>query len=277
MGISNWLYGRGRGLGLVIKTNLALQKLREQHMKTFQVAKWRVKTKSESLLIIVIYHPSYLSTNKTTNSAFLDEFTDWITMNLVPEKNIFIAGDFNIHIHNLDTDDGACTFLKTIKAMGLQQHVNFDTHKKGNTLDLVFTESRSRIIIKSCIQGSFQSDHCVVLCQTSIESEDIGTKLVTYRNLNDQEQQAIEDEIRTGYQDDQKLDELVRSFECNLREALHKVAPERTKKTTSRRKEPWFREQLKSQKQCFIRREKIWKKYRLDSNWKAEHRSTETC
>ena len=170
---------------MVTKTSLATQKLGEQHMKTFQVAKWRVKTKSESLLGIVIYHPLYSTANQTTNSAFLDEFTDWITMDLAHEKNICIAGDFNIHINYSDTDDDASKFLESIEAMGLQQHVNFDTHRKGNTLDLVLTESYSGIIIKSCTQGSFLSDHCVVLFQTSIEREDIETKLVTYRNLKD--------------------------------------------------------------------------------------------
>ena len=39
MDISNWLYGRGGGLGLVTKTILVTQKLGEQHMKIFQVAK----------------------------------------------------------------------------------------------------------------------------------------------------------------------------------------------------------------------------------------------
>ena len=167
MDISDQLYGRGGGLGLVTMTNLATQKLGEQHMKNFQVANWRVKTKLQSLLVIVIYYSPYSSTNKTIKSTFLDEFTDWITMDLAQEKNIFIAGDY------------ACTFLETIKAMGLQQHVNFDTHKKGNTLDLVLTESHSGIVIKSCTQGSFLSDHCVVLCQSSIEREDTETKSVT--------------------------------------------------------------------------------------------------
>ena len=154
-------------------------------MKTFQVTKWRVKTKSESLLVIVIYHPPYSTTNQTTNSAFLDEFTDWITMDLAHEKNIFITGDFNVHINNSDTDDDAYTFLETIEAMGLKQHVTFNTHRKGNTLDIVLIESYSGIIIKSCTQGSFLSDHCVVSCQTFIEREDIETKSVTYRNLKD--------------------------------------------------------------------------------------------
>ena len=173
------------GIGLVTKTSLVTQKLGEQHMKTFQVAKWRVKTKSESLLVIVIYHPPYSTTNQTTNSAFLDKFTDWITMDLAHEENIFITGDFNIHINDSDTDGDTSTSLETIKAMGLQQHVNFDTHMKDNTLDLVLTESYSGIIIKRCTQGSFLSDHCIVLCQTSNEREDIETKLVTYRNLKD--------------------------------------------------------------------------------------------
>ena len=237
-------------------------------MKTFQMAKWRVKTKSESLLVILVYCPPYSTTNQTTNSDFLDEFTDWITMDLAHEKNIFIAGDFNIHINNSYTDNDASTFLETIKDMGLQQHVNFDTHRKGNTLDLVLTESYSGIIIISCTQGSFLSDHCFVLCQTSIEREDIETKLVTNSNLKDLERQAFEDEIRTESPDDQKVDELIRSFEGNLRDAQDKVTPER-KKITSRRKQPWFGEQLKSQEQCIRRREKIWKKYRLESNWKA--------
>ena len=86
MDISNELYGRGGGLGLVTKTSLVKQKLGEQHIKTFQVVKWRVKTKSESLLVIVVYHPPYTITNQITNTTFLDEFTDWITMDLAQKR-----------------------------------------------------------------------------------------------------------------------------------------------------------------------------------------------
>ena len=72
MDISNQFYGRDGGLGLVTKTSLVTQKLDKQHVKTFQVAKWKVKTKSESLLIVVVYHAPYPTNNQTTNSAFLD-------------------------------------------------------------------------------------------------------------------------------------------------------------------------------------------------------------
>ena len=122
----------------------------EKNMKIFKVTKWRVKTKSESLLVIAVYHPPYSTTNHITNTAFLDEFTNWITMDLTQEKNIFIADDFNIHINNTDTDDNVSTFLEIIETMDLQQHVTFNTHWKGTSLDLVLTESYSRIIIKNC-------------------------------------------------------------------------------------------------------------------------------
>ena len=89
-------------------------------MKTFQVAKWRVKTKSESILVIVVYHPPYSTTNQITNSAFLDEDTYWITIDLAQGKNIIIAHDFNIHIIKSDMEDDASTFLETIEAIGLQ-------------------------------------------------------------------------------------------------------------------------------------------------------------
>ena len=79
-------------------------------------------------------------------------------------------------------------------------------------------------------------DYCVVLQQTSIKREDIETKLVTYRNLKNLDQWLFEDKIRTEYPEDQKLDELIRSFERNLRDGLDKVAPERIKKITSTRK-----------------------------------------
>ena len=107
--------------------------------------------------------------------------------------------------------------------------------EKGNTFDLVLTESYGRITIKNCTWGSFLLDHCVVLYWKSIKKEDIETKLVTYRNLKHLDCQVFEDEIRTEYPDDKKLGELINSFESNLRDGLDKLALERTREITSRK------------------------------------------
>ena len=57
------------------------------------------------------------------------------------DKNITIMGDFNIHINKRGEDEDATAFMNTIESLGFQQHVNFSTHRMGNTLDLVFMES----------------------------------------------------------------------------------------------------------------------------------------
>ena len=56
-----------------------------------------------------------------------------------------LLGDTNPHINDIDDPD-ACIFLGTINAMGLKQLVNFLTHRGGNTLDAVITESHSKIL-----------------------------------------------------------------------------------------------------------------------------------
>ena len=54
--------------------------------------------------------------------------------------------------------------MDTIEALGLQQWVEFGTHRLGNTINLVFTELASNIEMMRCTQGPFISNHCIVKC-----------------------------------------------------------------------------------------------------------------
>ena len=51
--------------------------------------------------------------------------------------------------------------------------------------------------------------------------------------------------------------------------ALDNQAPEVTKVITERKKKPWFGDDLKQQKRIVRRREKVYRKYRLESCWIA--------
>ena len=55
------------------------------------------------------------------------------------DNKFIILGDFNIHVND-ESDVNAHNFMDIIMALGLEQHVNFPTHKAGNILDLVMTE-----------------------------------------------------------------------------------------------------------------------------------------
>ena len=50
-----------------------------------------------------------------------------------------------------------------IEVLGLAQWVNFPTHNKGNTLDIILTGTVSDFKITSVNQGQFLSDHCSVI------------------------------------------------------------------------------------------------------------------
>ena len=99
-----------------------------------------------------IYHPSYSGCNLTTNNMSIGKFTEWLAESLVNDKSIIIIGDFNIHINKRGENKDTAIFMNTIEALGFQQHVNFSTHRIGNTLDLVLTESQSPSKLKQCFQ-----------------------------------------------------------------------------------------------------------------------------
>ena len=58
-------------------------------------------------------------------------------------------------------------------------------------------------------------------------------------------------------------------MEENFSTALNNQAPEVTKVITERKKKPWFGNDLKQQKRKTCRREKVFRKYRLQSCWIA--------
>ena len=67
----------------------------------------------------------------------------------------------------------------------------------------------------------------------------------------------------------ENLDDTVTMLEENFSTALNNQVPEVTKVITIREKKPWFGNELKLQKRKVCRREKVFKKYRLQSCWTA--------
>ena len=96
-----------------------------------------------------MYHPPYLDRDPITNAMILDKVTDFLATFLVEHNNIIITGDFNIHVNDTN-DPEAQIFLDTMEALGLDNHVNFATHNRGNTLDLVLTEVLSSLSEVTC-------------------------------------------------------------------------------------------------------------------------------
>ena len=92
---------RGRGeWDLFIGKNTDVKLTEEKEAKTFQVAKWRVMVDKTSIHLIGVYKPL-----DTSNTEFLEEFTEWLTPVVANETNLIITGDFSHKIGNINDDD----------------------------------------------------------------------------------------------------------------------------------------------------------------------------
>ena len=151
---SNRTSRKGGGLLLVYKQDRILREESEGNLNTFKFAEWRVTSSSNKkhLNVIAIYRPLYSTANPQTIASFLDEFTNLLPDQLVENDNVLILGDFNIHIND-QTDEDAGIFTDTMEALELSQHVEHPTHRLGNTLDLIFTETNGNTQQDSIIEG----------------------------------------------------------------------------------------------------------------------------
>ena len=115
----------------------------------------------------------------------------------------------------------------------------------------------------------FMSDHNSIQCILNIPKENCARKEITYRKLKDVDlPQLVKvmslEEIKT-----ENVDEMVGMLEEKFSTALDTQGPEVTKVITERKKKPWFGDDLKHWKRIVWRREKVYRKYRLESCWIA--------
>ena len=233
----------------------------QENFKTLEFAKWKIEIHHTKLTILAIYRPPYSSRNQHTIQAFLDEFTEWIGDHLKDDENLIFTGDFNIHINKNDPD--AQTFIDIIEALGLTQHVRFEMHRAGNTLDLVLKELGSKLLISSCLPGPTFSDHRAVEFTVSILKENYTKLTITSRNIKDIDSKEFIDIIQPyEISDMDDIDEMSDLLNTRLEKALEMLAPLTTKSVVVRRKIPWFTHIVKDQKRKLRKSEKTWRKNR---------------
>ena len=186
-------------------------------------------------------------------------------------NNIIVLGDFNIHINN-DQDADANRFKDIMEALGLQQHVSFSMHRYGNTLDHIYTELGSTVIINYCREGPILSDHTAVICGTNIQRENMTRKVVSYRKIIKIDLDELSQDIKydPSYYNNKTIDELVFALDMTLKETLDKPAPGVWRIVTVRQKTPWFNQQVLEQKRMVRKRERTWKNTNNNINGKHD-------
>jgi len=84
------------------------------------------------LVTAVIYRPP------KPNPAFSPDLAEFLTQLCSISPSVLLLGDFNIHVDSNDSNT-ATELLDILNCFNITQHVDFSTHKKGHTLDLICT------------------------------------------------------------------------------------------------------------------------------------------
>ena len=221
---------------------------------------------TSTLNILGIYHPPYSAGHKITYAMFLDDPMEYLTDWMAAYRNIIICGDFNIHVDNPPYTE-AQIYMDTMEALGLQQHVNFQTHHAGNTLDLIFTETTCQFNMRIS-KSRYISDHRAMGSELDIRIQHTISKTVTFRDLkqiNVEEFKPAWDLSNIENMEDLKLAN--RKYEEELSRVLDHLAPEKTKIIT-KKKRPWF-EDVANLRRLLRKSEKIWLRIGSDDSWSA--------
>ncbi len=213
------------------------------------------------ILFIIIYRPPKYS------PAFVEEFTELLSM-ISSEFDCFaIAGDFNIHIDNAEikTTKEIITVLNTFD---LIQHVHGPTHNRGHTLDLLI--SRGLNISSIVIKDVALSDHfCIffdILISVTTESRSVSVrKRCINENTSVLFMEAISSTPRISAD---SVDLLLDSFNSKVKNVIDDIAPIKVSKKTGRQKSVWRKSTaVQNMKRQCRKAERMWRKTKLEIHY----------
>ena len=117
---------------------------------------------------------------------FLDQVSELVQDLFTNHKNLVLLGDLNVHINRLDNQDTQ-SYLDTMEALELVQHIDQQTHQLGNTLDLVYIKSLEPIRIYHAFTSNYISDHHLVGIELQMKKQLVSiesSKTRSYKDFN---------------------------------------------------------------------------------------------
>ena len=200
---------------------------------------------------------------------FIDDFTEYVSTSLLDHPNNIYTGDFNLHVSDSQDMDSAI-FNDSIEAMGLYQHIHFQTHKSGNVLDLLLSDITQAAGVRTVAPGPYLSDHRAVI--TTLNTKKLQTK-PEVRHVQKQHRVTAE-EWNQPYNTDNvplsdNLEQMVEDLNKELVRMQDELAPIKKCTISLRPKKPWYNQEMKILKTAMCKHERRWIRYCLDSCWKA--------
>ena len=158
---------RGGGVATIIKNDLCCKRLANVCFSSFEALSVNVTSSTKSLAIVTIYR----SPGPLNN--FLIDLSDFLSTLVVKYEDFLVAGDFNIHMDNMN-DESTKKMASLLQNFGLKQHVDFPTNSRGHILDLVISKDNTQLVQSVSVAEGI-SDHHSILVNLSIAIQKKGS------------------------------------------------------------------------------------------------------
>ncbi len=242
---------RGGGLAILHKSIYKASPLTVSTYASFESVALSISGPTPTVLAVVYQPPKYCNT-------FLDEFCAFLTSLCTLSPNIILLGDFNIHV---DSASNSFTrdFNSCLDSFGLHQYVDFPTHSKGHTLDLVCCSCVTPLDCTATVIPI--SDHKLLSFHVNVTlSRSKQQHSMTFRNIKKINPSAFTAAITNlSYSDHlSSSDDLVSFYNSELRQLLDNFAPLKSQTVSFTHSAPWFTPELHQLKTKGRRLERLY-------------------
>ena len=259
----------GGGLGVCLHKNFTVNQVECEPMESFEYMELRISCSGHRPLhLVAVYRPQRKKDRSSTSARFFEEFATLLERLVTDPSHLVITGDFNFHVND-QNDNESYIFSDILSSVNLIQHINFPTHVKGHTLDLIITRASDDIVLQTTSTSYLPSDHAAVMCKLAIGKPGPVKKTIHFRKIQDIDlaafrQDILQSELCTAPSD--TIDGLTEQYDTTLGSLLDSHAPEISRTITARPQSPWFNEECQEAKRCLRRLERRWRKSRLEVN-----------
>ena len=183
---------KGGRIALVYnKVSVMLMETISFEFREAECSLFKVRIDQKQLDLCLLYR--YLEGSVLT---FFEDLSNVIDRTVITSNELLILGDFNIKADLCDTVE-ALTFSDFIDLFNLKNHVNFPTHNRGHTLDLVLSDNTSTTIVK-VTQGDFISDHCLTNCELNTTKFKEETQWRYCCNIKKMDKEQFQEDLSTS-------------------------------------------------------------------------------
>ena len=224
---------------------------------------------SKFLRLIVLYSPEAKSGNHKASDKFLKEFAELLDVVITLPGKLIILGDFNYHVDD-SSDCVAEQFLSMVASSNMIQHVDFPTHNKGHTLDLVLTRCDELRVTGLTSNESVPSDHKAVIFTVTVEKPPCLTRCTSFRrwkhlNSPDFRKDLLASPLQSL--DCNTVSECVAKYDEVLVELLDKHLPIQNTTITIKSDAPWYNTSTRKAKVARRKAERKWRDTKSPSDY----------